>query len=1443
MSETSLNTPPPAEPPESPPPAGATPRRRILWNIAGLAVALIAAGAMLAFWVHTQQFQDLVRNRVARELQAVTGGRVEIGSFHVRPGRLDAEARNIVIHGDEQADEDPYARIEDLKVGLSILGFWSPTVHLRGVDVVRPRMHIIFYPDGATNQPRPGGQGKPSGKGMDTLFKLQIGHFAVEDGMIHVDNRAAALDFQNRYQPLDFRADDLSAQMSYVEATASAPEHYHAELGARDFSLTREGTLHEKYPAVHGVIEAAIDLERNAARITALRLTSKMKGAADRVLTVTGSVADFNHPAWKADLRGEVDMRLLDPALGYNNAPEGLARINLAASGQDGGFRVEGTLNAAKAAYIGTGVTARGIDLSTHVLADEKSLRITGITARLAPGGEITGEVILDHWLPPAAPAEVRAAPAVPKTRRHFGLHANPPAPPPAPMSHSTLVKKPNIDIPIDGRVNAEFHNVSIDTILDMVSQPPFQRLGIATTLNGPAHATWTNGDYKAVVVTSNFGLAPSPQLNHGEVPASGSIVGTYTQRTGSVDVQTFDLQLPSSHIGAHGLLGAYPLTSPTALALNFQSRNLNDFDTVLRALGLRQRGKSGTAALPVSLEGKTDFNGNWSGSLLSPRLDGTLAASDITVELPGLDATSGEPKTIHLDSISAQGTYDAEHIAIVHADLRRGTSHIQAEGTLSAAVAAPEPAQPAHGPPHNREKPAFGAGSVMQARVQADKLSVDDLQAILGTSLPVTGTLDAQFTAGGPVHSPEGSGWAQLSDGSVQGETVTKLRVQGALSGKTLRFSSFTASLPSGPVNGSGSYDFGTEQFEAQAHSTGLQLAEMRLLQGSIAPEGKLQFSLTASGTRNDPRVEGNASVSELIVRGQPLGSVTLKVHSTDHLMVYDADAHTEAALIKAHGDLEMKEPWVTRSRFEFSQVDAGAFLRMGHVESITAKSALSGSAKLEGPLSRPAEMHGELLVDPSEIVLAGVHLRGDAPLHATLAQSSVNLDPVHITGEDTDFRARGSLELKDKYRMDLAGSGTVNLKLAQTLDPDITASGESTFEIEAHGTISDPGLRGRLVFKDGAIALEDLPNGLSQINGTLEFNQNRLEVKSLTAMTGGGQLNLGGYLTYQHGVYADITATGRGVRIRYPQGVSSQADADLHLQGSPSSMLLSGKVLITRFSVSPDLDIAALAAQSRTVQPVVQPDAPSNRVRLDVRIQSSPQLNFQNAYAKLAGDVDLHLRGTLASPSLLGRVSVTEGSATIAGTRYELQRGEITFTNPVRIQPNIDLNATARVEDYDITLGLHGTPDKMSVSYRSDPPLPESDVVALLALGRTQSEQGIYSQQQQRGAGLTPSTDLLLGGALNATVSSRVQKLFGAGSVKVDPSYVGALGNSTTRLTVEEQIGKNVTLVYATSVDASAQQFLQADIAINRHVTLQVTRDESGVFSMVIKAVRRYR
>jgi translocation and assembly module TamB len=965
---------------------------------------------------------------------------------------------------------------------------------------------------------------------------------------------------------------------------------------------------------------------------------------------------------------------------------------------------------------------------------------------------------------------------------------------------------------------------------------------GGGSPLPGPKTIALADGisvlGYEAAVPGGKFSMPgwdpafPRERLSSQpwEVPSSGVIDGTYTQRDGAVDLRKMELHTPGSQFEAHGHLGAYPLASPTSVAVDFRSRNLGEFDTLLRKLGLSRKGKTGIAALPVSLAGQAEFHGTWAGSLRDPHLAGTAKATQLTAEL--LSKAGSKPQQsqfVYFDAVDATGSYSAAHIVVDHSLLRHGQAEIALSGTLDAAG--------------TRAAASFSANSLLRMHLHASKVSLDELLRLTGQKLPMTGTLDAQLEVDGPLHNLGGSGWVEMEGGSVYGEPVANIRAQGTLSNQLLKLASASVAGASGKISATGSYNLKSRRFQVDAKGTGIDIAKIEWLRRKgMAVGGKLGFSVSGSGTPEDPRLEGRAAVNSLILSGESLGSLSLTAHSANRAVIYDATSRLGSAEFVLHGQTALSGGNETQANLQFSRFDIGVLLKLARFKGLNGESALAGTATIAGPLARPEQLRGEVRMREAAVTVSGVHLHSEGGVRASLVNSRIYLDPVHVIGEETDLRAQGSLALKDKQQLDFAASGSVNLKLLETLNRNLTASGTSTFQVEAHGPLKNPGFLGRIDVQNGSLSLEGVPNGLSQIHGRLEFNQNRLEVKSLTATSGGGQLSVGGYLAYQQGLYTDLSVTGKGVRIRYPEGVSSQTDATLHLQGSANNLLIGGNVLITRFTVSPDLDIAALAAQTSGVKTIVPPDAASNHIRLDVHLLSSPQLNFQNAYAKLAGDMDLRLRGTVASPSVLGRISVTEGSAVIAGTRYELQHGDIFFTNPIRIQPSIDLNASARVEDYDITLGLHGTPDKMSVSYRSDPPLPEADVVALLALGRTENQQRIYTQQQLQ-TNASPTTDALLGGALNATVSSRVQKLFGAGSVKVDPNYLGALGNSTSRIIVEEQLGRNLTLTYATNVNTTGQQLLQAEVSINRHVSLLVSRDESGVFSMVIKATRRYR
>jgi translocation and assembly module TamB len=1407
-------------------------RRRTLRNVVWTAVSLIAlaagAAAFLYYWTGSASFENWARGRLIAEVQQATGGRVEMRAFHWHPLELDAQAEGLVIHGSESAGEAPYAQVDKVHAKFSILEFLSPRILLRDLEITRPSLHLIVYPDGSTNEPHPRETPAKGKSTLDTIFDLQAGRIAMEQGVIDFEDRAATFDFLNRYTLADLSAKDISLRMSYASAAKNAPEKYRIEAGARDIAVVR-GTGAKTVQA-KGYAQATLDLMRNAMYVRSLRLTSQVRDekgrAQEHALEVTGSLEDFTRPHWQARILGELDMHVLDAATGYPFSPDGLARLDLSGSGLEGQFRLDGSVHVDNGDYIGPGVNARGIVVDAHMHADPEQLLITQIVARLQQGGRMEGTVALSHWLPPVpgAPAFERAGQSAVRAT-------------PGSVPRTRIVHPPPVFIPVDGKVRAEFKDVPLTAVLEIVGQPPLQQLGFDTLLNGPATATWIKGDQGTLNVGATLGMTARTPGETDELPASGALDATYTQKNGAVDLRKLELHTPGGELDAHGLLGAYPVTSATDLAVEFHSHDLRDYDTILRDLGLKRDGKTGTAALPVTLKGQADFRGTWTGSLTDPRLAGAGQATDIAIETaPQPGDPSGKPQWVHWDAVQASGSYSAARINIDHGDLKRGATEIVLDGSLVAAAAPPSSTG-------NATVPEFNDDSTLRMHVHGSKVGVEQLLPLTGRPLPLKGAFDTQLELNGQIRALSGSGWVELDNGTLYGQPIARIRAQGTLANQLVKLSSVTVNAAGGTLEAKGQFNFESQQFELDSHANDIDMARIDSLgQRGLNATGKLSLTAGGTGTVAEPHLDMRGTFAGLAVNGEDLGPLAVTAHLAGRVATYDASTRVESAGLTLHGQTALSGDYETQAKLDFSDFNIAALLVMAHLEALGGTSALAGTMTLDGPLAKPAELRGEARLNDLAVTISGVHLKSDGSLHASLVDARVTLDPLHITGEETDLHMQGTVGLTGEHRLDFAANGGINFKLGQMLDPDLTSSGTATFQVEAHGPWRDPGLRGRIDFENGSLSLEDVPNGLSQIHGTLEFNQDRLEVKSLTAMSGGGLLSVTGYLAYQHGLYADLSVAGKAIRIRYPSGVSSLADANLHLQGLENNLLLSGNVLITRFSVSPDFDFAGLAAQANLVQAVAPPEAPSNHVRLDVRITSSPQLNFQNTVAKLAGNVDLRLRGTIASPTLLGTIQITEGTALLAGTRYELQRGTISFTNPVRIEPSIDLSASAHVTDYDITLGLHGTPSKLSITYRSDPPLPEQDVVALLALGRTENQQRLYTQQQEQETA-SQSTDVLLGGALNATVSSRVQKLFGAGSVKVDPNYIGALGNSTTRIIVEEQLGRNVTLTYATNVDTTQQQLIQAEIAINRHISLLVARDESDVFSMVIKATRRYR
>ncbi len=676
-------------------------------------------------------------------------------------------------------------------------------------------------------------------------------------------------------------------------------------------------------------------------------------------------------------MQGELDMKLLNPVFGYNLAPEGIAHLDLDSAGAGDEFHIDGNAHFEGASYIGTGVNATGIDLAAHVHADPRQMLITSVVARLRQGGQIEGDINLAPWLPPDL-SNVKGQPGGRKASRDSVA-----AVPGTGDRNITRAHSPPWVIPMTGKVTARLTDVALDTILEMVCKPSFQRVGLDTRINGLATANWTNGVARNVAVVTALKLSAPAQVMSGEVPASGFIDATYTQRDGAVDMRKFNLYTPASQFEAQGHLGSYPLSSRTALTFDFHSSNLNEFDAALRDLGLKRYGKTGVAALPISLAGQIDFlHGEWTGSLANPHIAGNLKATQLGIEMLPIKAVAEDkplppqnvqPGFVHWDSVDLTGSYEAEQIEILHGLLGRGKSEISLNGSL---IAAPGRA------------PAIDADSLLHLHLHASKVGLDDLLPMTGQSLPLSGALDAQLQLDGPIHSLGGSGWVDLSGVTAYGEPVERIHAQGTLANQVIRFSSITLSGDAGKIDGAGSYDLNTKQFQLDAHGAGIDLAGIEALRHQgLTAAGKLNFKMSGSGTASDPRFEAHAALSSLALGGEQLGTVEFTAQTANRILTYSAVSKLQGAEVNLNGHTELSGDYETQAKLDFSHFDIGALLKMANVQGLTGESALAGTMNLEGPLADRERLRGEVRLQQLTATVAGVHLESQGGVHATLA------------------------------------------------------------------------------------------------------------------------------------------------------------------------------------------------------------------------------------------------------------------------------------------------------------------------------------------------------------------------------------------------------------------------------------------------------------------------
>jgi translocation and assembly module TamB len=250
--------------------------------------------------------------------------------------------------------------------------------------------------------------------------------------------------------------------------------------------------------------------------------------------------------------------------------------------------------------------------------------------------------------------------------------------------------------------------------------------------------------------------------------------------------------------------------------------------------------------------------------------------------------------------------------------------------------------------------------------------------------------------------------------------------------------------------------------------------------------------------------------------------------------LLYLNAHSTMVGAQIGMTGQAQLTGDYPTQAQLTITGFDVGKPIELFSPDTIRATSAIDGTVTISGPLKTPVKMSGAAVFNNVHLNAEGIDLKAAEPLRVSLSDGVATLEQLHITGQDTDLHASGTAQVFGVTdprggRLSLRTTGSISTAIAHTFDPDILASGKVEFAVAARGHVKQPALTGEVQFEHVNAALDGVPNGLTDMNGTLAFNEDRLQVQNLSATTGGGKVAIGGFLTYRNGLYADQHDGGR--------------------------------------------------------------------------------------------------------------------------------------------------------------------------------------------------------------------------------------------------------------------------------------------------------------------------
>lgn len=331
---------------------------------------------------------------------------------------------------------------------------------------------------------------------------------------------------------------------------------------------------------------------------------------------------------------------------------------------------------------------------------------------------------------------------------------------------------------------------------------------------------------------------------------------------------------------------------------------------------------------------------------------------------------------------------------------------------------------------------------------------------------------------------------------------------------------------------------------------------------------------------------------------------------------------------------------------------------------------------------------------------------------------------DPESMKEEKLDARV-------DLPRLDLSRFSSL-VPMAEQVKGILTGN------VVVTGELGKPEIRGKLDLAAAGIRFKDEKYpALESASAAVDLAMDRVVLKSLKGSVSGGTLQGDGSVAITEGKLGEINVRLQGNHLPVVRNDSLivRANANLRLQGTWENSTLSGTVGVVDSIFFRDIEILPIGSPFTGPSAAALPkiDVPKTQtadlpepfakwgLNVTVRTEGPFLIRGNLATGEVAGS--LKVGGTFAAPAPDGAFKVSNLEASLPFSTLSVRSGTVSFAPASGFDPILDIRGTAEPRPYQVTVYAYGLASNPQLVLTSNPPLPENEIMTLLATGTTTS------------------------------------------------------------------------------------------------------------------------